>query len=230
MSQEKAEIASSITQLWDPLADEQRQLFTDSLFIRKFQRNDVIYTKGDSPDYLYYVIRGTVIITRDGIANQTQIMKMAEPGNMFGYAPAFDNSDYISTAIATDEVEVAMVPMDIIYRLIWDNNAIAMVFIQELTRMLGASVKRITSLTQKHIRGRLAETLLIMIEKYGFESDGQTLATYVSRKNMGQLSNMTTSNAIRTLSSFAQEGIIEIEGRQIKILDERGLKRISELG
>lgn len=230
MSQEKEEIASSITQLWDPLTDEQRQVFVDSLLLRQFHRNEVIYSQGDSSDYLYYLIRGTVAISREGIANQTQIVNMAEPGCMFGYAPAFDNSEHISKATATSEAAVAMIPMEIIFRLIWENSAFSMVFIRELAYMLGASVSRTISLTQKHIRGRLAESLLLMKQKYGVERDGQTLAVYLSRKNLAQMSNMTTSNAIRTLSSFAQEGLIEIEGRQIKFLNESGLKRISELG
>lgn len=230
MSQEKVEIASSITQLWDPLADEQRQMLVDSLVVKQFQRNNVIYSRGDDSEYLYYLLEGTVAISREGIANQTQIVQMVKPGNMFGYAPAFDNNPHISTATATSETKVAMVPMEIIFRLIWDNSSFAMVFIRELANLLGASVSRTISLTQKHIRGRLAETLLIMKQKYGFEADDQTLAVYLSRKDLALMSNMTTSNAIRTLSSFAQEGIIAIEGRKIKILHESTLKRISELG
>ena len=230
MSQEKVEIASSITQLWDPLADEQRQMLVDSLVLKQFQRNNVIYSRGDDSEYLYYLVEGTVAISREGVANQTQIVQMVNPGNMFGYAPAFDNSVHINSATATSEAKVAMVPMDIIFRLIWENSSFALVFIRELANLLGASVSRTISLTQKHIRGRLAETLLIMKQKYGVEADGQTLAIYLSRKDLAWMSNMTTSNAIRTLSSFAQEGIIAIEGRKIKILQESALKRISELG
>lgn len=230
MSQEKVEIASSIAQLWDPLADEQRQMLVDSLVLKQFQRNNVIYSRGDDSEYLYYLVEGTVAISREGVANQTQIVQMVNPGNMFGYAPAFDNSVHISSATATSEAKVAMVPMDIIFRLIWENSSFALVFIRELANLLGASVSRTISLTQKHIRGRLAETLLIMKQKYGVEADGQTLAIYLSRKDLALMSNMTTSNAIRTLSSFAQEGIIAIEGRKIKFLQESGLKRISELG
>jgi CRP-like cAMP-binding protein len=86
------------------------------------------------------------------------------------------------------------------------------------------------SLTQKHIRGRLAESLLRMKDKYGVEDDGQTLAVYLSRDDLAHMSNMTTSNAIRTLSAFAQEGLIVIEGRKIKIADTDGLQVVSDKG
>ena len=83
------------------------------------------------------------------------------------------------------------------------------------------------SLTQKHIRGRLAESLLFLKQNYGLEEDGSTLSIYLSREDLASHSNMTTSNAIRTLSAFAQERIIAIDGRKIKIIDERRLEAIS---
>jgi len=58
----------------------------------------------------------------------------------------------------------------------------------------------------------------------------KTIKIYLSREDVANLSNMTTSNAIRTLSSFAQEGVIAIDGRKIKILDLQKLERISDLG
>jgi CRP-like cAMP-binding protein len=86
------------------------------------------------------------------------------------------------------------------------------------------------SLTQKHIRGRLAESLLVLKETYGTENDGKTIRISLSREDIANLSNMTTSNAIRTLSSMATEDIIEMEGRRIRIKDLYELERISALG
>jgi CRP-like cAMP-binding protein len=85
-------------------------------------------------------------------------------------------------------------------------------------------------LTQKHIRGRLAETLLTLKTTYGLDEDGVTIAMYMAREDLANMSNMTTSNAIRTLSQFASEGIISLDGRKIKLLDEGELTRISRLG
>jgi len=86
------------------------------------------------------------------------------------------------------------------------------------------------TLTQKHIRGRLAESLILLKRKYGYENDGSTLKIYLSREDIANLSNMTTSNAIRTLLTFANEKVIAIDGRKIKILDFNRLERISALG
>ena len=95
---------------------------------------------------------------------------------------------------------------------------------------MGFAHSRTVSLTQKHIRGRLAESLILLKEKYGYEHDGETLRVYLSREDLANLSNMTTSNAIRTLSAFAKEKVIAIDGRKIGILDIGRLDRISKLG
>ena len=52
----------------------------------------------------------------------------------------------------------------------------------------------------------------------------------MAREDLANLSNMTTSNAIRTLSSFVQEKIIIVDGRRIKIVNEQALRNISKFG
>ncbi|MCD8185951.1 MAG: helix-turn-helix domain-containing protein, partial [Rikenellaceae bacterium] len=93
----------------------------------------------------------------------------------------------------------------------------------------GLSNLRTMTLTQKYIRGRLADSLIFLIETYDFAEDG-TIDVTLSREDLAQLSSMTTSNAIRTLSAFAGEGVVELVGKRIKVLDLERLKKISVLG
>ena len=88
-------------------------------------------------------------------------------------------------------------------KLIKDNSELALFFIRQLSIDLGISDERTVNLTQKLIRGRLAESLLFLKDTYGVEEDESTLSIYLSREDLANLSNMTTSNAIRTLSNFA---------------------------
>ena len=99
-----------------------------------------------------------------------------------------------------------------------------------LAKDLGVSERQTINLTQKHIRGRLAEALLSIKKNYGMDEDGCTLAMYMSREDLANMSNMTTSNAIRTLSQFATEGLVSVDGRKIKLLNEEEIKHISRLG
>jgi CRP-like cAMP-binding protein len=76
----------------------------------------------------------------------------------------------------------------------------------------------------------LAESLLFLKESYGLEEDGSTLSIYLSREDLANLSNMTTSNAIRTLSAFASEKLVAIDGRKIKFINIAELEKISKIG
>jgi CRP-like cAMP-binding protein len=123
-----------------------------------------------------------------------------------------------------------MIPREVIKTLILNNSKLAWYFIHKLSVDLGIADKRAVSLTQKHVRGRLAESLLFLRDNYGCEEDNATLSVHLSREDLANLSNMTTSNAIRTLSNFATEKLITIDGRKIKIIEEEKLKKISKIG
>ena len=148
----------------------------------------------------------------------------------FAYRAYFAEEDYVTAAAAFEPCTICLIPMPTIISLIQENAELAMFFIRQLSIDLGISDERTVSLTQKHIRGRLAESLLFLKDTYGVEEDQCTLSIYLSREDLANLSNMTTSNAIRTLSNFAAEKLIIIDGRKIKLIEEDKLKKISKIG
>ena len=164
------------------------------------------------------LLSGKVKIYKDGVGGRSQIIRMIKPTEYFGYRAYFAKEDYVTAASAFEPSTICLIPMSAIMTLVSQNND------------LGISDERTVNLTQKHIRGRLAESLLFLKESYGLEEDGSTLSIYLSREDLANLSNMTTSNAIRTLSNFATERLITIDGRKIKIIDEEKLKKISKIG
>ena len=83
------------------------------------------------------------------------------------------------------------------------------------------------NLTQKHIRARLADALLLVHDIYGISPDDGALNVLLKRADLAALANMATANAIRILSSFAKENLIGIRGRKIKINNLKALKEIS---
>ena len=148
----------------------------------------------------------------------------------FGYRAYFAGESYNSTAAAFEPSILGSIPMTIVEDLIQNNIKLAWFFIHELSRNLGGSDTKIVNLTQKHIRGRLAEALIALRDSYGYEDDDATLKIYMAREDLANLSNMTTSNAIRTLSGFVAEKILIVDGRRIKIMNENALRKISKFG
>ena len=167
---------------------------------------------------------------KDGVGGRQQILRLYRPTQYFGYRAYFAGEPYVSSVAAVEASKIGMIHMDIVKEFIDENIKLAWFFIHELSRNLGGSDTKIVNLTQKHIRGRLAEALIMLIDSYGLEADGQTLNIYLAREDIANISNMTTSNAIRTLSAFSNEKILTVDGRRIKILDYNALKKISKFG
>ncbi len=223
-------ISEHIADLWYPLNDEQREILINNFTIQSYKKNEVIYCEGEVPTHLMCLISGKVKIYKDGVGGRSQIIRVIKPVEYFGYRASFAKEDYLTAASAFEPSTICLIPIEVIMNLIAQNNELAMFFIRQLSIDLGIADERTVNLTQKHIRGRLAESLLFLKDSYGVEEDGSTLSIYLSREDLANLSNMTTSNAIRTLSNFSNEHLITIDGRKIKIIDEEKLKKISKIG
>ena len=212
------------------LSPEQRELVLANMQVRNFRKNELIYGEGDIPSHLLCLLSGKVKIYKDGVGGRAQIVRVVNAVEYFGYRAAFSDENYVTAAAAFEPSVIASIPIGLIRQLTMRNPQLAWFFVRRLAIALGKSDARTVNLTQKHIRGRLAESILFLKESYGVEDDGQTLSVYPSREDMANLSNMTTSNAIRTLSAFVQEGLIVLDGRRIKILNEAALQKISRMG
>lgn len=219
-----------ITEMWTLLTEEQRDILSPQFTLQTYKKNEVIYCVGEIPTHLMCLISGKVKIYKDGVGGRSQIIRMVKPVQYFAFSAYFAQEEYASIAKAVEPSVLCLIPMPAIASLVQQNNKIALFFIKQLSKDLAAADERTVNLTQKHIRGRLAESLLFLKKSYGVEEDGFTLSIYLSREDLANLSNMTTSNAIRTLSQFASEHLITIDGRKIKIIDEERLNKISKIG
>lgn len=226
---DKIDIAKAMPELWELLSETQRRELAANLRMRVFEKNDIIYSENDTPQYFMCLLTGKVKVYKDG-CGRNQIIRMINQSEYFAYRAAFAGEDYQTSASAFERCTVCMIPIELIKRLMNKNNRLAVFFIVSLSKMLGTADLLTVSLTQKHIRGRLAESLINLKTKYGVEEDGSTLSIYLSREDLANMSNMTTSNAIRTLSSFAAEKLIAIDGRKIRLIEEHALRNISKMG
>ncbi|MDR2969390.1 MAG: Crp/Fnr family transcriptional regulator [Tannerellaceae bacterium] len=224
------DISTNLSDLWRILNDRERELLRQYSTIHHFKRNELIYCEGDEPIEMMCLLKGKVKIFKEGVGGRTQIIRMIKPIQYFAYRASFAQELYLTSAAAFESSVVCAIPMTVVRELLMRNTQLAMFFIRQLSVDLGMADERTVNLTQKHIRGRLAESLLFLRDSYGLEEDGATLSLYLAREDLASLSNMTTSNAIRTLSTFVAERIIALDGRKIKLIDQERLRKISKMG
>lgn len=224
-------ITEDLSEIWQVLSGEEKRLVMENFTIHHYKKNQIVYAEKDEPEFLWCLLEGKVKKYKDGIGGRVQIIRLIKAVQYFGYRAYFAGEPYVSSAATLEPSTLGTIPMSLVERLIKGNNNLAMFFIHELSRNLGSSDTKIVNLTQKHIRGRLAEALMVLLDNYGYEEDdNMTLKIYMGREDLANLSNMTTSNAIRTLSNFVSERLIVVDGRKIKILNEPMLRKISKFG
>ncbi|MBD5289474.1 MAG: Crp/Fnr family transcriptional regulator [Bacteroides sp.] len=223
-------ISHDLAALWQILQPEEKRIVTDNFEIRDYRKNQIIYSESEEPENLWVLLSGKVKKFKTGIGDRAQILRLLRPIQYFGYRAYFAREPYVSSASAFEPSKVGLIPMEIVEKLIRGNQDLAMFFIHDLSRNLGHADTKVVNLTQKHLRGRLAEALLMLLDNYGVEEDMLTLRIYMSREDLANLSNMTASNAIRTLAAFVSEKLILVDGRRIKIIDEPMLRKISKFG
>jgi len=216
--------------VFNVLTSEEKEILQRNYTFHDFSKGEIIFKEGDKPPGLICLSKGKVKVFKEGVGGREQIVRMAKPVGFIGYRALFAEENHSATAVAIEDSVICIIDKETIYKLLRSNSDLCLSIIKAFATELGFSNNRTVTLTQKHIRGRLAESLIFLKDTYGFEDDGATIKIYLSREDIANLSNMTTSNAIRTLSTFAGEGVIGIDGRKIKILDLQKLERISELG
>lgn len=216
--------------IFNHLKPGESAILEKNLKIIRYKKNDYIYSKGEIPEGMLYLKEGKVKLIKEGISGREQIIRMITRNGLIGYRALIASEPYNGTAISIENSVIISIPPDILNNVLLKNYNFSLALLKYLAVELGFSNDRTISLTQKHIRGRLAESILLLKEKYGFEHDNMTLRVYLSRIDLANLSNMTVSNAIRTLSIFAGEKVIAMDGRKIKILDIEKLEKISKQG
>ncbi len=224
------DILPSLSPISSLLTEEQKKELQTNIVIKRYKKNEMMYKEGDVPQFLHCLISGKVKIYKEGVGGRNQIVHIFKPVEFFGFRAYLANENYITSAAAFESTTLCIIPVALFEKWLSENLQLANYVIRLCAIEIGILNRHIVSLTQKHLRGRIAESLLFLKDTYGLEDDEQTISARFSRADLADLSNMTTSNAIRTLSAFSNEKILDVRGRVIRILDEEQLRKISKIG
>nr|MDE6125809.1 Crp/Fnr family transcriptional regulator [Muribaculaceae bacterium] len=162
-------ISEDLSEIWTILNSEEKRRIIDAFVVHNYKKNQMIYAEGEEPEFIWCLLSGKVKKFKDGIGGRQQILRLIRPVQYFGYRAYFASEVYNSSAAAIEPSVVGTIPMKLVEEMINANVKLAWFFIQQLSHDLGGSDRKIVNLTQKHIRGRLAEALIVLRDHYGFE-------------------------------------------------------------
>ena len=195
----------------------------------QFLKGDVIYKKGDENLGLICLNEGKVKICVEDQNENSQIIGLKKMVDFIGFHELINDRVYNTTATAIGNVSVCVINKNDFMSVVKNNSDLSMKVIKMLSDDLEKTEERTLTLTYKHMKSRIADAILELIDVYGFSNnDPKLIDISLKRKEIANLANMTTANAIRTISLFNKKGIVKTERRKIWVLNLNVLNKISD--
>src|SRR3989338_5371778 len=199
------------------LSNEQIDDFLKNVTVRRYQKGNAVFVEGKKSDSLFVVYSG----------GGTHILNVFGSSDIFNLMPMFDQRVFVSYCEALENTELLAIKYDALSSCICQNPQCAMNTLNILARCLKSCQLRIEILLLKETAARVATYLLNVLNQSG---NCGVLDLTFSKTVLSNMLGTSRENLSRTLSKLERQQVIQLQGRQIKILDYDVLKRIAECG
>lgn len=201
------------------------QSFTEDRNINTYKKKQKIYTSGNHPNRLYYVIKGKVKTYKINEEGKELVTQLYSPGDFLGYVPMLEGTVYKDMAEALEDTELATIPKEDFEELINKNPEVAKKFIQLLAKNISIKETQLLSMAYSSLRKKVADALLMLQNKYK-QAKEENFVIDISRDNLATIAGTATESLIRTLSDFRNEKLININDGKISIIDQKKLEHL----
>jgi CRP/FNR family transcriptional regulator len=194
---------------------------------KHFFKGEIIFSDGDEGDGFYLIIEGAVKVFKLSPDGKEHILHLFSSGRIFGEVPVFAGEHFPVNAAAIAETRVLFFPRSAFLALIQKNPLLAMKMLADLSHKLRLFTTQIENLSLKEIPARLAAYLLFMADEQG---RGRLVDLQISKGQLASLLGTIPETLSRVFAKLTAQKLIRVEGRKILLLDEMGLKELSEAG
>jgi CRP/FNR family transcriptional regulator, polysaccharide utilization system transcription regulator len=195
---------------------------------RQYKRGDILYQEGNRISGFYCINSGIIKVFKTGFDGKEQIIRFAKKGDIIAYRSVLSNELACTSAKVIEDCHVCFIPSEILISFIKTNSNFALELVKLACHELGEANSFITDIAQKTVRERLAEVLLFLVNDFGLDNQ-QFLNISLTREELANIVGTATESVIRLLSEFKSDKLVELNGRRIKILNTKGLEKISNV-
>jgi len=193
-----------------------------------YKRGNIIYHEGHRINGFYCLQSGIIKVYKTGMDGKEQIIRFAKEGDIIGFRSVLSKELACTTAKVIEDAVLCFIPSENLFQLVRENAAFSMQLMQLTCRELGEANNFITDIAQKTVRERLAEILLILMDSFGLDNK-KVLQISLTREELANMVGTATESVIRLLSEFKADGLIELHGRKISLLNIPALRKISNM-
>lgn len=199
------------------------QLIADAR-VKRVKKKQTIYETGDTPHFVYYVQKGKIRNFLNYIDGRELSTSIHVEQHLFGYEAPLLNEQYSDNAIALEDSEVALIPKDSFFELLYRRPVIATKIIRMLSDDIRSKQTQMLGFAYDSVRKRVANALVQVAEKSKAGADECLIK--ISRDDLATLAGTANETISRMLADFKDERLITKEGNAIRIHSVHKLKNI----
>lgn len=193
--------------------------------INRYRKKEVIYSEGNHPAYLYFILKGKVKTCKRNDDGKEIITGLYNEKDFLGYTALLESGIYKENAEALEETELAVIPREDFEELAFNSIDVMKKFMHLLARNIADSERQLLSVAYNSLRKKVADALLFLNTKYN-AANSPTFSIDISRDNLAAVAGVAKESLIRTLGDFRDEKLIDIREGEIHITDLRKLTRM----
>lgn len=186
--------------------------------VRSYKKKETIYAEGNYPNAVYFLAKGKVKTFKIHEGGKELITSLHKEGDFFGYAALLEESQYKESAAALEDAEICAIPKEDFFDLVYKNAEVSRRFIKMLSDDLHEKEEQLIHLAYNSVRKRVAEALVKLTNRYK-QGDSAKFSMSISREDLANLAGTATETTIRTLSDFKEEGLVDVKGGTITVID-----------
>ena len=196
---------------------------SDKRLSRTYRKKEFIFFEGQQPNHLYLITDGQIKTYKSNNNGKEFITGLHGPGQFIGFVPLLENKPHNESAIVVKEAEICLIPQQDFLTMIYTNKEISRKFISMLSSNLYEAENTMFELAYQSVRQRVAN-ILIKLHPADSQANGSSSIS-VARKDLSKMVGTSTESLNRTLADFKDEGLIEIQEKEIKIVQRSKLER-----
>lgn len=191
-----------------------------------FKKGEVIFEEGSTLNGIYCVSSGSCKLSKLSSNGKDQIVRFVKEGELLGYRSVIGEEPAGLTVTALSDMNVCFISKEEIFEMLRTNSSFTLDIFKTACHDLHEANSSFTNMAQKSVKERLAHTLLYLQETFGVDTENN-INMILTREEVANVIGTATESAIRLLSEFKKDELISLKGKRIKILDVKGLDRIS---
>ena len=190
----------------------------------KYKAGEMIVKQGTSATHIVSLVDGMAKILLEGSFNRNLILKILKPWQILGSPGIHSDNRHHYSVIAIDSSLVCFIDKKNFNAVLHRNSKFAYAFIEYLSYSSINSLDKILNLTQKKMRGRLADALIYLSN---FVYADTSFSLQLSRQDLADLSLMSKESVSRIIKEFEDENVIKYNHKELEIISSDKLIEIS---